>query len=423
MKKKPTGSEKKRAQYRHLYVRREGGKSVIYYQRRAVQGKRRVRFSCKTNDWDTAAAIRDAWEAKHGDQRSVGFLEAVPTFAEVAKRALAGMADLKPTTRADRLGVLRPDGTLTAYFGDRPIDTIDLAALKDWWDAEIVGKQFTAKTGRNRCSALSMVFLEAQDRGWIDKSPLDAFRTVVLRRHRRTAAARTAAAPGRHVHPLPTPAAIDAFLAASRAIGGTKALIDLLLLDGGLRLGEAFALTWDGVVETWGRDASDPNRALVIRGSLSRGKHLGTPKSGRERTVALSRRLRAGLREAWMRVGQPANGRVAADVGFSHYRQRHFKRVCEAAGLDAAEWSPKDLRDTYASWLLTVGVQLAYISKQLGHADVGVTARHYARWAEGAAYRDPMLRLPGEVPADLLARLGEASAPAAAASLGVARES
>jgi integrase len=31
----------------------------------------------------------------------------------------------------------------------------------------------------------------------------------------------------------------------------------------------------------------------------------------------------------------------------------------------------KDLRDTFASQLLTSGVPLGYISHQLGHADIG----------------------------------------------------
>ena len=39
------------------------------------------------------------------------------------------------------------------------------------------------------------------------------------------------------------------------------------------------------------------------------------------------------------------------------------------------------------------------------YADVGVTARHYARWAGGDGYRDRMRLEAGEVPADLLARL------------------
>ena len=45
--------------------------------------------------------------------------------------------------------------------------------------------------------------------------------------------------------------------------------------------------------------------------------------------------------------------------------------------------SPKDLRATYGSWLLSLGVQLSYVSQQLGHSDVAVTARHYARWCGG----------------------------------------
>jgi len=69
--------------------------------------------------------------------------------------------------------------------------------------------------------------------------------------------------------------------------------------------------------------------------------------------------------------------------------------------------APKDLRDSYASWLLSLGVQLGYVSRQLGHADVAVTARHYAKWVEGDTYREPMTLLPGEVPADLLARVVE----------------
>ncbi len=67
--------------------------------------------------------------------------------------------------------------------------------------------------------------------------------------------------------------------------------------------------------------------------------------------------------------------------------------------------TPKDLRDTFASQLLSVGIRLPYVSKQLGHADVGVTVKHYARWTGGNTYRSPLEVGEGEVPADLLARL------------------
>jgi integrase len=71
--------------------------------------------------------------------------------------------------------------------------------------------------------------------------------------------------------------------------------------------------------------------------------------------------------------------------------------------------TPKDLRDTFASQLLTAGVQLGYVSRQLGHSDVSITARQYARWAGGDAYRSPLEVREGEVPADLLSRLAAKS--------------
>ena len=51
MKRKPTG-----AKYRNLTVR----KGVIYYQRRV--GGKRVRSSCKTDDWQEAAAVARLYE-------------------------------------------------------------------------------------------------------------------------------------------------------------------------------------------------------------------------------------------------------------------------------------------------------------------------------------------------------------------------
>jgi hypothetical protein len=52
-------------------------------------------------------------------------------------------------------------------------------------------------------------------------------------------------------------------------------------------------------------------------------------------------------------------------------------------------------------------VQLIYIARQLGQADVSVTARHYAKWAGGDEYLEPLTLEVGEVPADFLARLVE----------------
>lgn len=174
------------------------------------------------------------------------------------------------------------------------------------------------------------------------------------------------------------------------------------MLDAGLRAGEVGGLRWRDV--GWGEGPDDPKRHLLIRETLARGKHIGATKSGRSRRVALSKRLRSLLREFYIASGRPEESeRVLPRFHYRNYADRHFEEVCRAAGLP--KHTPKELRDTYASWLLTVGIQLGYVSQQLGHADVATTARHYARWAAGDGYRRPLEVAPGEVPADLLARL------------------
>ncbi len=83
----------------------------------------------------------------------------------------------------------------------------------------------------------------------------------------------------------------------------------------------------------------------------------------------------------------------STDAAVQEIRRRDVKRygaqlgrVCKAAKIDH---TPKDLRDPYACWLLMAGVSLGYISKELGHANVQATAKHYARWI-GEEYREPM---------------------------------
>jgi len=139
-------------------------------------------------------------------------------------------------------------------------------------------------------------------------------------------------------------------------------------------------------------------------------------KSGRERTVAMSRRFRSALLAFQLEQGRPEVGPIAP-VDHANYRNRHFRKLCTTAGIAPAvkadgtsrPRTPKDLRDTFASQLLTAGVQLGYVSRQLGHSDVSVTARHYARWAGGDGYRCPLEVGKDEVPADLLARLAAKS--------------
>jgi integrase len=406
MKRRPQG-----AKYRNLTAR--GG--VIYYER-VVSGKR-LRFSTATDDWNAAGAVRDLYEERKRIGTACPILES-PRFLEAADRYLREATEhLSASTKEDRNSLLGDGGILTRYFSEMRLDAITRPTLLEWWHAEIEGEGRSHRTGMNYLNAISGVMGYAVDLELIAENPIDTFRAT-LRRRRRTQRGR-AVAEQTGIHPIEGVEELRAFVTASESAAQARFrngrpvaqrrdghVADFLQLDAGLRLGEVGALRWGHV--RWGDGPSDTSRALVIQESRSRGRHDGPTKSGRSRRVALSRRLRRLLREYWLAKGQPsASERILPGFNQQNYSARHFSKVCEAAELDGH--TPKDLRDTFASQLLTAGVQLGYVSKQLGHADVAVTARHYAKWVEEDGYRRPLEVEEGEVPPDLIARIAEES--------------
>jgi len=134
------------------------------------------------------------------------------------------------------------------------------------------------------------------------------------------------------------------------------------MLDAALRVGEVAGLTWGQI--RWGEGEEDRSRAVVIDRARARGGAEGPPKSGRRRVVALSRRLRRSLVQLYQLAPDPAPADPVLP-GFEphNFGRRHWRRILERAGLDHR--APKDLRDTFASQLLTADVQLGYVSQQL----------------------------------------------------------
>jgi integrase len=358
-------------------------------------------MSCETDDWDIAVQTREEWLART-EGCSVPESADAPTFSEICDlyldRLSRGVGEYKPSTIEDRECMLGDGKHLRAAFAHLRIDEITPRVLADWWESAVISKGRAYATGRNYLDALAGLFTLAFERGWIDESPVDDFRRQ-LSRGNRTAAHRARRDPKQNVHPWAT-TELGAFLTESERLGGAGYIVSLLLADAGLRLGEALALDWSDV--HYGRDSDDRERHLAIRASLSRGRHPGTTKTGVARTVALPRRLRTALRDEWVRRGQPETGRVAL-IDASNYRNRHFRRACDRAGL--GHRMPKDLRDTFASLLADAGVRPTWVQAQLGHSDLTLTSRYYLK--EGSEDRDPMPRLPGEVWSDLLARMEE----------------
>ena len=388
MKRKPKGLK-----YRNLFARGD----VIYYRR--LVGKRRIKLSTKTSNWEEAAAFRDLYEREKGIGRLPFLPDDVPTFAELAERYLKqGTAHLAETTRDDRRYLLAPTERLVARFGQMPVDEIRKRHLLEWWNTEVEGR-VTWKTGKNHLDCISAVLGLAADYEWIETNPCDEFRAT-LRRRRRTKSGRAGSEPSKDVKPIEAPEKITKLLGAAAEVGQGVHLVVLLMLDAGLRFGEVQGLRWSDV--EWGSDRDDTSRCLWIEETKARGQYLGKTKSGRARSVDLSRRLRRALRE-WQIQQEARESRVLPELDQSNFRKRAFRRICREAEL--VDRSPKDLRDTFASWLLTLTGDLGYVSAQLGHSDPQVTVRHYTRWIPTVRRGRNAQLDEGELPPDLLAAL------------------
>ena len=111
--------------------------------------------------------------------------------------------------------------------------------------------------------------------------------------------------------------------------------------------------------------------------------------------------MRRVLRDPRLAEGQPAPElRVVPGFRSNNYQRRHFADVLEAAKLEG--YTPRDLRATFATHLVTAGVPIAEVGDLLGHADAGITAaKHYGRFVRGY---DPIQREPGELAVDPIER-------------------
>lgn len=161
---------------------------------------------------------------------------------------------------------------------------------------------------------------------------------------------------------------------AALAAGEHKALV-YVLGSTGLRFGEAAELRW--------RDVDvDGLRLRVCRSvTFVGGKAVvGTPKNGRERTVALpasvARLLTPGAADDLV-FPDSAGGWMRA----SNVRRRWWARALADAGLPT-DFKIHELRHTAASLAIRSGANIKALQNMLGHASAGLTLDRYGHLYE-----------------------------------------
>lgn len=174
------------------------------------------------------------------------------------------------------------------------------------------------------------------------------------------------------------------FLDAARAHAPRYFGIFFAMSRTGLRPSEARAVQW--------ADHDPTRQVLRITRTFGHRDVLGAPKTKHSRRdVDVSPQLAALLqRHRKAQAEAKLAGRLAELPAFIFTEpdgspldrrtfERAFARVLVKAGL-GAHYSPKSLRHTYASLMISEGANVLYVARQLGHSSVAVTEKHYTRW-------------------------------------------
>jgi integrase len=174
----------------------------------------------------------------------------------------------------------------------------------------------------------------------------------------------------------------DALLAAaeSRAL---YAYIVVSLLTGA-RTEELRALTWTYV------DLDATPSVIMVWRSVRAGSDTKTRKSGR--TLELPQRCTDALRlhrdrqdQIRMRAGDRWHDNdlvFASRVGTALWAgnvRRSFRAVLTAAGLDSADWTPRELRHSFVSLMSDAGVPIEKITRLVGHTGMTTTETVYRK--------------------------------------------
>lgn len=179
-----------------------------------------------------------------------------------------------------------------------------------------------------------------------------------------------------------------ALLDAAEADGSTIGTYVVTSLLTGARTEELRALGWPHVNLAGLPDAVPPH--VMVWRSVRAGGDTKTRKS--RRTLALPRRCVTALtaHRARQDVARAVAGARWTDLGLVFASEtgtaldaanvrRGFRRIATVAGLDAARWTPRELRHSFVSLLSDDGVPLEQISRLVGHSGTTVTELVYRK--------------------------------------------
>jgi integrase len=188
---------------------------------------------------------------------------------------------------------------------------------------------------------------------------------------------------GEEIRPLDRDQVRDLFETASTS-GDRLEVLYVVAVTTGMRRGELQGLKWE--------DLDLEAGTLQVRRTLSEPKGgwiFEAPKSGKGRSVRLTRKAISALREhrkrqleermqkagLWSDHGLVFPSVIGTPISGGNLN-RSFKALLKRASLPAVRFH--DLRHTCATLLLRQGVNPKYVQELLGHADISLTLNVYS---------------------------------------------
>jgi integrase len=292
--------------------------------------------------------------------------EAPVPFGEFAARWLRTEVEL-PIERGlgDRLAPgtaevyrMQVDVHLRPWFRERDVRAIGAADVQGFYDCCLeTGRPRSAKSIEMALGVLRLILSHARAQGIVKQNAVEDWRRGRRRGRRRgSASLRVEASKVLGV------AQVGSLLDVLAQDAPRYWALCLFMADTGSRFGEAAALRWIDV-------DLDGGTARIAR-SYSSGKHLGPTKTGRERIVELSTRVREALaarRPAILSdealVFPNRSGGFLLDV---YFRNKVFYPAVRKAFGPGLHFSPHCLRHTWASLHMARGTPLKWIQEQGG---------------------------------------------------------
>lgn len=330
----------------------------------------RHRFSTKRTSRAEAKAVAEIRLKELLDQAQ----GLAPKSTIRLSEALARNAKVSREQR-DQRGLVSRTRKLMQAFGDVPLDRIDQgvidAAIEAWQDQ---GNSMT--TIARVLIVLKKVMRNTEKAGMrVGKWEMPRVKSVVKTRYLSLDEEQRLL---RELWPLaPEKRAANPYLKTRQQQIDAYDLT-LLLLDTGLRYGEATSLTWEDIdTETWS------------------GFRVWRSKTQNASQLHMTARVRAVLQARYEEAGNT----VYVFSGYSDSlspRGHATKAICKAmdrAGINTPtkiqRWGKAtvhSLRDTFASRLAERGYPIHMLKGLLGHSDIKTTMR-YAHWSEAEASR------------------------------------